>query len=77
MATDLLIVSRQQPSLYDYLKEDFADDDSVHVVLDRRFGERRRTLAPVGADRRQAQRRRYPDLRDKLASLGFAVVHLE
>ena len=74
MATDFLIVSKQQPSLYSYLEQDFATDEGVRVILDRRFGERRRGPAPVDADRRRGDRRARADLDERLTSIGFAVV---
>src|SRR5205085_12467907 len=47
----LVIVARPQVNLYEYLRQKFADDPNVQVVLDRRYdgaGARQRT-----ADRRQ------------------------
>ena len=77
MTTDLLVVARNQPVLYTYLKEDFASEGDVQVVMDRRVGERRRDRLSWEPERRRADRRAYPDLRDKLTSIGFAVVCLE
>ena len=42
MVRYLLIVARTEPDLWRYLKHNFAGDDKVEVVLDRRRGERRR-----------------------------------
>lgn len=77
MGTDLLVVARTQPGLYAYLKEDFAGDDDVEVIMDRRVGERRRDRAPCTPERRRSERRGGPDVRDKLTSVGFAVVRIQ
>ena len=45
MADLVFIVSRTEPKQYFYLKHEFADE-SRDVVLDRRLGERRRSLRP-------------------------------
>jgi hypothetical protein len=74
MVTNLLIVTREQPSLYTYLRQDFADDPDVVVILDRRRAERRRLPIPTPQERRRAPRRTRHDLADRLASVGFAVV---
>lgn len=76
MGTDLLVVAKTQPGLYAYLKEDFADDGDVEVIMDRRVGERRRDGPPCARERRRSERRAGPDVRDKLTSIGFAVVRV-
>ena len=71
----LVIVSRDEPRLYEYLKNQFAGRPHVDVVLDRRHGQRRQraTLAPL--ERRQAERRqRLMD--EDLASLGVAIARI-
>jgi len=35
-----LIVGRHNPDLYSYLKQQFAGDERIRVILDRRSGER-------------------------------------
>lgn len=77
MGTDLLVVARNQPGLYAYLKEDFAGDGDVEVIMDRRVGERRRARAPCAPERRRSERRAGPDVRDRLTSIGFAVVRAQ
>ena len=77
MAGDLLIVARNQRSLYEYLKHDFEDDPDVQVVMDRRQGERRQAREPWTAERRRGDRRTRPPIDDKLESIGFAVVRIE
>jgi len=51
MADLVFIVSRTEPKQYLYLKHVFADE-SRDVVLDRRMGERRRSLRPPPMERR-------------------------
>ena len=77
MSGDLLIVARGQPSLYEYLRDDFATDPDVQVLMDRRHGERRRADEPFAAERRRRDRRTRAPLDDKLGSIGFAVVRVE
>ena len=74
MGGDILVVARNQRSLYEYLKIDFADDPEVVVGMDRRQGERRRGADVWTAERRASDRREQPALDDKLQSIGFAVV---
>jgi hypothetical protein len=57
-----LIVSRDHAQLVDLLKERFAGDPAVRVILDRRRGERRGGACEILTERRKADRRqaRYP-----------------
>lgn len=52
-----IIVPRTAPALYAYLKEKFADDASVSVVVDRRVRERREKAAAPATERRRTERR--------------------
>ena len=72
MADLLFIVSRTEPKQYLYLKHVFADE-SRDVVLDRRMGERRRSLRPPPAERRHVERR-HRDVTRELRSSGWALV---
>jgi len=72
MADLLFIVSRTEPKQYLYLKHVFADE-SRDVVLDRRIGERRRSLRPPQFERRHLDRRRR-DVARELQSTGWALV---
>ena len=57
----LHIVARARLDLLLTLRRRFRDDASVHVMLDRREGDRRRQSRPVAfADRRQSRDRRRP-----------------
>jgi len=54
----MVIVPRTAPALFAYLKEKFADDQTISVILDRRITERRRLHEAPRTERRQADRRR-------------------
>ena len=60
MSEYMLIVAREQPQIYDYLKQLFSGVEKVQVILDRRRRERRQRNEPHEPERRQAQRRRDP-----------------
>jgi len=72
----LLIVTRSETKLYEYVKRTFAGEDTVEVILDRRLVERRQTSAAPAAERRGAERRSSRPIRDRLRSHGWAVVHV-
>ncbi len=70
----LLVIAHYNLGLYDFLKERFAEDADVTVVLDRRKGERRRPGQPSGSERRGSDRR-TPELTDGALRLhGFVVI---
>jgi hypothetical protein len=75
----LFIVARQQPHLYSYLLREFSEEPDVQVIMDRRFGERRRRgdrrTVPRG-DRRQGDRRGKLEIDAQLAAIGYAFVRL-
>jgi hypothetical protein len=73
MASVLMIVARDQHVLFEHLREEFARETTVTVVLDRRFGERRHDRRPVTVDQRRSDRRQN-HLGDQLRTLGYAVV---
>ena len=56
----LVVVARSATELYTSLKKTFADSDSIEVIRDRRFSERRQRDDPVRLDRRLGDRRSYP-----------------
>jgi len=71
----LMIVSRDNPGLYDYAVREFADSHEIKVVLDRRTTDRRRGN-PVGGivvERRRLDRRRYA-VDHRLRTIGWAFV---
>jgi class 3 adenylate cyclase/tetratricopeptide (TPR) repeat protein len=69
----LVIVARPNLNLYEYLRQKFADDPNVQVVLDRRHGEERRPDGGASVERRAADRRRLA-IDQALHSRGLAVV---
>jgi hypothetical protein len=73
MPSLLMIVSRERPKLYEQLRTEFEHDSGIAVVLDRRFGERRRAAEPAAPEQRRADRRRQ-DVDQQLRRLGWATV---
>src|SRR5207244_7733804 len=56
----LVVVARAATELYTSLKRTFEDSDSIEVIRDRRFRERRQRNDAVGLDRRRGDRRSRP-----------------
>jgi hypothetical protein len=56
----LVVVARAATELYASLKRTFADSDSIEVIRDRRFRERRQRNDAVGLDRRRFDGRSGP-----------------
>jgi hypothetical protein len=75
----LFIVSRQEPELFQYLLQEFASEEDVHVILDRRLAERRRGAAAgePDAERRRGERRAQAHVDRQLRALGYAFVRVE
>jgi hypothetical protein len=70
----LLIISRYHPALYDYVRQRFAGEDNVEVILDRRNGrERRVERANRSVERRAVERRTRPavDAALRMESMQF------
>ncbi|HEY2992218.1 MAG TPA: hypothetical protein VGM22_05355 [Methylomirabilota bacterium] len=57
MGRRLIVVAREEPDLFDYIRRDQFGDDSVVVIADRRRGDRR------GAGRGHCPERRHQDRR--------------
>lgn len=74
MGRTLFIVSRQHPDLYAYLRERFASDTAVEVILDRRLGQRRQRDALSGVDRRLGDRRTRPEVENELKTRSHAII---
>ena len=70
----LFIVARDQPDLWHHLRQDFAEDEEIQVVLDRRRGERRQHVWAHDPERRQADRRLASIDRD-LRYRSFVILH--
>jgi hypothetical protein len=79
MPAHVFVVSRHQPDLYAYLSREFAAEEDVRVLLDRRQGERRRVgdrrRLPRG-DRRQTDRRLRGEVPGQINTLGYAFVRV-
>ena len=69
----LVIVARPHADLYEYLRQKFADDPNVQVVLDRRHGEDRPETPGASVEKRAAERRRLA-IDQALRVRGLAVV---
>ena len=74
MVQYLLIVARNQSDLWRYLKDNFAGDEKVEVILDRRRGEQRQRVQLHEPERRRAERRRQPSLDKDLIYRSFVIV---
>lgn len=67
------VVSREYGHVYDDLRAAFRESADVAIVLDRRFGDRRRQQGELPREeRRKAERRQPPD--DRFASIGWRIV---
>jgi len=73
MAQLVFIVARHRPKLHEYLQREFAGNDEVAVIVDRRLGERRLRELGHGSERRQADRRQA-EVDERLRSMGWAIV---
>lgn len=60
-ANSLVIVSRQRPRLFEYLKAEYQRNPMVHVILDRRWGNNRHRHEDRDPERRRGDRRQRPD----------------
>ena len=76
MARQLVIVAREHPDLYFYLRERFSGRAQAEVLLDRRQGQRRAEQLPVPSERRRQDRRARPDIDTVLRSRSHVIVTL-
>ena len=76
MGRTLFIVSRHHPDLYAYLRERFAGDRGVEVILDRRLGQRRQRSRSHETERREDDRRQRPEVDVELQSRSHAIITL-
>ncbi len=72
----LLIVARTEKALYDYQARRFAGHRRVEVILDRRYGERRRQPGPVGVERRRGERRKRANVDAEITAFGSVILPL-
>jgi hypothetical protein len=61
----LVVVQREQTDLYQHLERRFRDVGFVHVLFDRRQGERRRQGLQVETVQRRADRRQLPTAKER------------
>ena len=74
----LFLVSRRHPDILSHLSHEFVGGD-VHVLIDRRHGERRQATDGVGpaSERRGRERRARRSTDHELHSIGYSIVTLE
>ena len=70
----LIVVKSGDQSLYEYLTRAMTEVAGVHVMVDRRLGQRRRADRAVSGERRQGDRRQS---RDVVHSIGCTFVRFE
>jgi hypothetical protein len=66
----LYVVSRHDPALFELLKERFAGDDNVEVILDRRTQPEPPEPSPP------VERRRRPEVDEEIRARAYAVITL-
>jgi hypothetical protein len=71
-----VIVSREHPDLYVYLRDRLAADPDVDMILDRRLGERRREKRLASTERRRRRRRSRPEVDAQLRDRSHVIVTL-
>jgi hypothetical protein len=76
MARRLVVVSRQHPDLYVYLRDRFLAEADVEVILDRRLAERRRERVPTEIELRFRGRRQRQDVDLQLRVRSHVIVDL-
>lgn len=54
----LFIVARNRPDILERVRDRLQGDERIEVIVDRRYGERRRAVMPRDPDRRSGDRRR-------------------
>jgi hypothetical protein len=78
MSRRLVIVALTNLVEYEILRQTFANDTSVQVILDRRVrADRRWSRGRVAVERRRADRRTRPEVDRQLQSHGRATVTLD
>jgi hypothetical protein len=76
MPRHLFIVARGVPGLYEVLRDQFAGDDDVAVILDRRVGERRSQTDAPPEERRKQDRRVRTFVDEELRLRSHAILTL-
>jgi len=70
----LIVVARNRRDLYEHLKRAFAGNETIRVLLNQRFVDRRERHGPYEAERRRADRRLPITTDGLLRALGWAIV---
>ena len=73
----LLVVARDRPHIYEYLKRMFAGNETLEVIMDRRTTDRRRHGMSNLPERRRSGDRRRQEIDSHLRALGWAIVLLD
>jgi hypothetical protein len=73
----LFIISRETPYLAEYMREQFSEEPSVEVFIDRRRRQRRAAASAVQPDRRSTDRRERRDVDRELRESFHAFVTLD
>jgi len=71
----LVIVTRHDPALYEFLQRRLTDIEGVQIIVERRQGERRRLRQPPERERRRQGDRRQP--RRERRYVGYTFVWLD
>jgi hypothetical protein len=74
MARLVFLVSRERPELSTYLKREFAGNDEIEVIVDRRLAQRRAQEPVAAAPERRRGDRRQEQIDDRLRAMGWAIV---
>jgi hypothetical protein len=77
IARQLVVVADNRASLHEYLKQAFAGNETIRVVLNRRVMQRRQLYGPYDSDRRRDDRRSPLKVDGLLRTIGWAVLRLE
>src|SRR5262249_1211766 len=72
----MIVVARNREHLYNFLKRAFEGNETVQIIPDRRFRERRQRSTPHEGGRRQGSRRSPKTIDGMLAAMGWTIVHL-
>ena len=74
MTRHVFILSRRVPELYSYLKERFAGDAAVEVILDRRHAQAAPVERPFAIGRGGRDRRQRPEADAELLTRSHTIV---
>jgi hypothetical protein len=77
MGRTVFVVSRRHPDLYQYLRERFASDTAVEIILDRRVSQRRQRHTSHHVERRRVERRQRPEVEQELETRSHAIITIQ